>query len=114
MTLVSKVKVKIIKCHQFGTKHSIFLHRLKDVVHIWHTDCLWCLDDKEGFGSLVCLLSQRSGGILTLGTDVSSALSISISRCLDVGYLNGFLGRQVSKWGFGQTAKIQICAQDGC
>ena len=22
-----------------------------EVVHIWHIDCLWCVEDKEGFSS---------------------------------------------------------------
>ena len=42
MTLEVKVKVR-----------NKSLTVLVDVVHVWHTDCHWCVGNYDGFGSLI-------------------------------------------------------------
>ena len=33
-------------------------------IHLWHNDCLWCVDYSEGYGSPHRFKSQRSSNIL--------------------------------------------------
>ena len=48
MTLEAKVKVQNKSTHLFS-----YLTVLVNVVHVWHTDCFWCVDDYDGFGSQI-------------------------------------------------------------
>ena len=49
MTLKSNVKVKKSKFCLLDPKLEPCLPFLFDVVHIWHTDCLWCVNGNECF-----------------------------------------------------------------
>ena len=61
MTLGSKVEVSnILKKSVLWLVVRTSLTVFMEDVHIWHNDCLWCVDDNKGFVLPERFSSQRS------------------------------------------------------